>query len=203
MFEQSVMSGGKFLDALQERSVIRYIAPGKIILHGQWISLPPQQRVRQQAFQFRGEDQAAITQPGGEQRLHPHPVAGQKQLARFAVIQRKGEHAVQVIETFHTPFLPCCQNDFGVAFGFELGAHPRQFAAQFRKVVDLAIENDDRASIGRMHRLRGAVQVDDRQAARAEANAWRGPHTRAIRPAMNQCIAHPLDPVRINRLGRL
>ena len=43
------------------------------------------------------------------------------------------------------PFLPCCKDDLGVAIGAEHRPALLELAPQFAIVVDLAVEDDDRA----------------------------------------------------------
>ena len=61
---------------------------------------------------------------------------------------------------------------------------------------------EHRAPVHRMHRLGRSGEIDDRKAAMAEADARGGPHAEPVGSAMGDRVAHPLNPVRFDRLGR-
>lgn len=182
--------------------MIRHVAPGHVVFHRQRVDFTTQQRVRQQGLEFRTKRKAAIGQMRHEQRLHSQPVTGEEQAPSLQIVKRKREHAVQPGQALHAPFLPGSQDHLGIPIGVELCPARSQFAAQFAVVVDLAIEDDHRPAITGMHRLRRSGQVDDRQTPMAQRHARRRPYPAAIRPAMDKGIAHPFDPLGIDRLGR-
>ncbi len=137
-----------------------------------------------------------------EQRLHAQPVTGEEQRTLLAVVDCEGEHPVEAAEAFDPPALPRGEDHLAVAVGAELRAQPCQLAPQLAKIVDFAVEHQRRAPVGGRHRLGRAREIDDRQAAEAEADPRRGPHAAVVRPAVDQSIAHPFDPRGIDRLGR-
>ena len=67
--------------------------------------------------------------------------------------------------------LPGVDDDLGVATGAEHVAQRLQFGAQLAEVVDLAVEHHDDVAVLVDHRLLAGGEVDDRQAAVAEADA--------------------------------
>ena len=176
------------------------VAPGKVILDRQWIYLATQQRMREQALEFAGKGQAAIAQFGSEKRFYAQTVACQKQRAVRVVVQREGKHAVQALQAIRAPFLPRGEDDLCVPLGPEYCAKRGKLAAQFAEIVNLAVEDDGRAAIGRMHRLGRAFQIDDRQAPMAQANPGIGPDPRSVRSAMGKSVGHLPHARRVHRL---
>ena len=68
-----------------------------------------------------------------------------------------------------------------------------ELAADVAVVVDLAVEGDDVAAVGGMHRLRAAgAEIDDGEPALAQRHAALGldPDAAAVRPAMAQRVVH-------------
>ena len=128
--------------------MIGNIAPGEVILDRQRINLTPQQRVCDQALQFRGKDQAAVAERGIEQRLYAEPVARKEQCALPKIVNRKGEHTVQPGQAIRAPALPGRQNNLAITVSVERRAKPAQFLAQFAVVIDLAVEHQHRPAVG-------------------------------------------------------
>jgi hypothetical protein len=72
----------------------------------------------------------------------------------------------------------------------------REFTAQFRMVVDLAVEDDHVAAAGRDHRLAALVgEVDDGQTAVTEVDArvHAAPEAGAVGAAVGERRGHPLQ----------
>src|SRR5204863_153624 len=87
-------------------------------------------------------------------------------------------------------------DDLGVGERPERVAARDQTLAQLAEVVDLAVEDDAHGAVFIRHRLiGGGAQVDDAQAAEAEANARRRGHVQplVVRPSMHEAIAHGHD----------
>ncbi len=194
LLQQPEMPRGKLLDTGQHGMAVRHIAPGHIGLDCLRVHAAAQQRVRKKALELGSKGNRPVRKVRDEQRLHPEPVAGEKQLALVTVKDRKGEHPVKPLEAIHAPAPPGGEDHLGVARGAERETRLLQLAAQFAEVVDLAVEDDHCAAIGRMHRLRRSGEVDDRQATMAEADPVIGPHPRPVRPPVRERITHPLDP---------
>ncbi|MNZ54586.1 hypothetical protein D3C78_724900 [compost metagenome] len=84
---------------------------------------------------------------------------------------RQGKHAVQAWQQFGAPGVVALEQHFGVAAGVEGIAQVFQLAAQFREVVDGAVEGQRQAQLIIDHRLRRTVgQVHDFQPAMAQGN---------------------------------
>ena len=81
--------------------------------------------------------------------------------------------------------LPGGEDHLGVALGAEAVALAPRALAHLAEIVDLAVEHHHLAAAVGEHRLRGGVgEVDDREAAVAEADARRGPDAAAVGAAM-------------------
>ena len=158
----------------------------------------------EQSLQFGGEEQGAVGQLGIEKRLHAEPVASEEQQILIGIVEREGEHAVQPGERMRPPLPPGGEDHLGVALGEEDVTLGFELGPDLAEIVDLAIEADRDPPVGRQHRLRGGVgEVDDREAAMAEADPGRGPDAAAVGTAMGEHLRHRLDPSRIDRLGHV
>ena len=110
-----------------------------------------------------GAEQQIRAVAGDVQRLDAHAVASQHQaLARFSP-QCDGEHTAQPRKTIRVPFEKRRQRRFGVRAGAKAMAAPLQFHAQFRVVVDLAVEGDDCVAALGEDGLVAGIEVDDLQ----------------------------------------
>ena len=196
-----VVPGRELADAIQDRTVIGDVAPGKIIVDRQRIDLAPQERMGQQALELGSESHAAIAELRGEKGFHPQAVARQHEFPAPGVVEREREHAVQARKALDAPARPGGQDHLGIAIGAELGALGLQLAAKLPEIVDLAIEHDRRTAIGRMHRLGRAGDVDDRQPAVAQPDPRAGPDARPVWSAMGERVRHARDALGIDRLG--
>ena len=154
-------------------------------------------RVEEQRLDLRREHKPVVVN-GVVERLDPDAVAHEPQLAGPAVPQRDREHAAEAVEAVDAPLLVRVDDHLGVGVvGAEaMAAEPLELRPQLGVVVDLAVEDElDRPVLVR-HRLVGAVrEVDDREPARAEADAPVGgdPGARAVGAAMGERVAHPRD----------
>jgi len=128
------------------------------------------------------------------ERLDAEAVARQKTALPARVPDREGERTVQARQAGFAPFGIGAQEDFGIAVGMETMALHQQFGAQFRVVVEGAVEHQCEAGVGVVHRLRGTLrEVDDGQAAMPECHRAVLPESFCIRPAPRQTGAHALD----------
>ena len=104
-------------------------------------------------FQFRGEDER-FTDPAVVEGLLAHAIAGEMQHAFLLVPHGKGKHAVEALGGCDdAPMTKGRQHDLGVGVAAKGVAEGSEFGAQILEVVDLAIEDDDEAAIGAVHRL--------------------------------------------------
>ena len=128
------------------------------------------------------------------ERLDPQTVAPQHDPAAVALPDREGEHAVELLDEPRPPGVIGLQHHLGVAVGEELVALPFQFGAQFRVIVDAAVEYDGQAQ-GRIdHGLLGGIgQIDDLQPAVAERHPALSESSGAVGTAGSQHFRHSLD----------
>ncbi|MNO99101.1 hypothetical protein D3C76_908660 [compost metagenome] len=94
----------------------------------------------QQRRQAGGEAQA-LAGLRQVQRLDAEAVAGEEQAPAVALPDGEGEHAVEPWQQFGAPGVIALEQHFGVAAGEEAVAEGFQLRAQFRVVVDGAVEH--------------------------------------------------------------
>src|SRR4051812_48374241 len=75
-----------------------------------------------------------------------------------------------------------------------------KLGAQLFEIVDFAVVGERQLPVGRAHRLVAGLEVDDRQAAMAEADSRRGPDAAAVGAAMGKGVRHGAHPRRVDRL---
>jgi hypothetical protein len=159
-------------------------------------------RVREQRLDLRGEQQAPVdVRP--VQRLLAQPVTAQQQPAVARIPEREREHAVQVVhEGLPAPFVEV-QDHLGVARRPERRALALQIASQGGVVVDLAVEDEARPACPE-HRLRAALEVEDRQppVGQADPPVRRDEDPLAVGPAVAQRLAHRQQDAIVDRAGR-
>jgi hypothetical protein len=68
-----------------------------------------------------------------------------------------------------------------------------EFGAQFREIVNLAVENDPNGSVFVKNRLVAARQVDDAQAPHSKAGSALDENPLVIRSPMDNRLAHVVD----------
>ena len=131
--------------------------------------------------------------------LFPIAITGTKQHPARAVVQGKGEHAVEALQTIRTPALVGLQQHLGVGMGAEHHPSRDQLGAHLQVVVDLTVVSQDEITTGIGHRLRaGLGQVQDGQAAVAKTHrpARRQcslPVTMSVRPAVDLRVQHRIE----------
>ena len=158
------------------------------------VDLGAQPWVRAQGRQLAAEQHGAVLGPAVVQRFLADPVAGQPQHLLLAVPGGQREHAVAALQGFvHAPLGDRRQQHLGVGMAVEAMAQRGQRLAQGMVVVDLAVEGQHPASVGRDHRLVAfRAQVQDRQApVRQHHPGGRiGPGAAVIGAAMGDGLAH-------------
>src|SRR6185312_3142243 len=91
----------------------------------------------------------------------------------------------------------------GVTLRREPVAALNQSAAQLAVVVDLAVEYDDLRAVLVENRLMSPREIDDAQAAHAEADGALGPNALIVRAAMTNGVAHRANRCRVDRAGAI
>ena len=137
-----------------------------------------------------------------EERLDAEPVARQRQRLLKPVPHGEGEHAVEVRErALDAPLGEGFEHDLRVRVGAEDAAPPFEHGAQLAVVVNLPVEGDAEAAVGREHRLvPRAARVDDRQPPVPQTrlpplfiNGRRTPHALVVVPAVLDGLQHRAD----------
>ena len=195
------MPRGQLLDPRDQARIVGHIAERQIILDRADVGHAPHQRMREQPLQFRRERHRTIGQFDIMERLYPQPVAREEQALSPSIVEREREHAVEPVEHRRPPRCPAVKQNLGIARGDEHRAQRLQLGAQLGEIVDLAIVGDGQRAVLARHRLRRARNVDDRQAPMPEPDPRRGPHARAVGPAMRLRVGHRLNPRGVDRLG--
>src|ERR1700730_13193813 len=84
-------------------------------------------------------------------------------------------------------------HDLGVTPGVKVVTAGVQPAAKFRKVVDLAVEDDPRCLVLVVNRLVDTSHVDDAEPPDAQADAPLEPDPLVVRAPMGDRLAHPFE----------
>jgi hypothetical protein len=141
--------------------------------------------MKKKGLGLRGEDDA-VRQRGVPEGFLAETVAGEEELTDRGVVQGEGEHAAEVVE--HLPVVPPVEvkKHLRVTGGEETIPERGQFLAKVAEVVDLSVEGDREAPVGRDHRLVGAGGIDDGEALESDcAPAVRGEEAaRLVRSAV-------------------
>lgn len=202
-FEQQEMSRGQFLDPRDDAIVVGNITERDKILDRRQIRLLPQQRVAKKPLKLRRKGDRAVGQSHEVQRLHAQPVAREEQASAPVIVDRKGEHAVQPRKALRSPLPPRGDDHLCIAARPEPVPPVLQLGTQLAEIVDFTVIGErDRLVVAR-HRLRAALDVDDREAEMTKADAGRGPFTRTVGTAMRHRVQHRADARRVDRLCRL
>src|SRR5262249_32201466 len=81
-------------------------------------------------------------------------------------------------------------DDFGIGVGVKLVAAGDQFFAQFREIVDFAVEHDPDRLVFVVDGLVSAGEVNDAEPAHAEPGSAAGVDALVVRPAVDDGAAH-------------
>ena len=191
VFPDQVVGGREGEDALVE-GIRRLHEPEREVLVEREGRHPGEARiVRQQRLDLGGEREPAALL-GVEQRLLPELVAREQQPAVAPVPEREREHPAQPLEHPLAEVLVQVHEDLGVRPGPELMSRRRQLPVERFVVVDLAVEHDEHAAVLVRDRLVAAGQVDDAEAAHAEADPALDEGAPVVGAPMADGIAHPL-----------
>ena len=117
----------------------------------------------EERLRFGAEDDASARRLAIKERLLSHPVAGEDEPLPRNVPDPQGEHAVEVASEVGTMLLVQVDEALGVAFGPEDVASRLEPGSQLGVVIKLAVIGNPDGAVLVGHRLRAAVDVDDRQ----------------------------------------
>src|SRR5262249_3824328 len=183
---------------------LRHIGMAQITDHGILIDsrLPSGHRAKR--LELRGE-QDAPRRGSIIERLDAQTVARQHQASRLAVPQREGKHADRPLDCgLHTPQRAGFEQNFGIGVAAHRTPGGLQLATDIAVIVDFAVEGDDVAPIGGMHRLRAArTEIDDGKPALPKHHAALGldPDVAGIWTTMPHGLDHGFAD-RAQRIGR-
>ena len=179
----------ELVHAFVERQRRRRVAVAQEQVEGGRVERRALRQRGQHRAQLGAEDDRAVVDAVVDE-LDAGRIARQHEAARAFVPDRQAEHAVQVVEHRAAPLLVAVDDDLGVGARAELVAQPFEFAPQLGEVVDLAVEHDPHRLLHVGHRLVAAGQVDDRQAAKAQAERARVVEALVVGPAVGDRLRH-------------
>jgi hypothetical protein len=195
------VTGGQSVDPPEERVVAGHVPDVHRQVEAGFVELGVDQAAAQHRLGLRTERQPA-TALGVDHRLDAERVAHEVQRAAAPVEQGEGEDAVQARCEPDALLVVQVRQHLGVAGGLQrvpLGEH---VGAQLGVVVDLAVVDHDHRAVGVGHRLGAAGDVEDRQAAVAEAHPVTDEEAVAVRPAVHDRVGHRPQQCRVAEAGR-
>ena len=190
--ERERMAAGKLVDVFKYGVRRRNVAVPEVFLERPARKRAVDARVGSQGGELRAEDKGAVL-GGIEKGLLAEPVPAAEQPAPGEVIDDKGPHPVAVRGKLLAPLAISAKENLGVGVvGAKLMPPADQLGAELRKIVDLAVKDDDKAAIGVKHRLMAARKIENREAAVAEEDGAGGVHpvARVVRAPVREGIGH-------------
>src|SRR5690349_4577317 len=109
------------------------------------------------------------------------------------VVQGDGKHAAKFLNALCAQFLIEMNDNFGIAVGIETVPTLFEVIPQFRKVVDLAVENNPDGLVFVMNGLMTTGKIDDAETAHAEAGASTRSNAFVVGATVDNRGAHPTD----------
>ena len=137
-----------------------------------------------------GSEDESTSHVGVIQRLDPQAVSGQEQQAATLVPQREGEHAAELLHATRAVFLVEMGDRLGIGGRVEGVAAGLELRPQLLEVVDLAVEHDPDRAVLVPDGLPPGLEVDDPEAAHAEADARAEVEAVLVRATMRDGRAH-------------
>jgi len=132
-------------------------------------------------------------QDGVEQRFLPETISREKGRSRPLVVDRQGEHSLELLHGRRSVFLPRVDDGFRVGTGPEPVPLRLELGAKTVMVVDLAVEGDPDPPILVAQWLVAAGAVDDCETPEAENGRFRFVKPIAVGPAVVHRIGHRTD----------
>ena len=181
------------MDSLKNRVGARDEIVKKILEKRLLRDFPWNRRVLNQRKQFRRKAESAALLVI-VQRLFPKPVPGQKKTLLAFIPYSEAEHAVEI---FHKRFLLLeieFENNLGVGTGSEAMAATFESAADFLKIVDLAVKDKSNHPVTGKHGLFGAIRkIQYRQTTMPKNTRSKRAHTASVRTSVAKGKSHLLD----------
>ena len=155
------MGSGEFLDSLDGGVRRRDQGVGEKLDPCELGFTARREGMLEERGQLRGEPEGSLSMEPIEW-FFSKAVAGEKEPFLASVQNGKCPHAIESIEHGRPPLPPGVKKHLGIGMvGCEDMSPRLQFGAEFRVIVNLAVENNDRLAVGGRHRLRAAGEVDD------------------------------------------
>ena len=127
------------------------------------------------------------------QGLDAKSVAGQQQAPVPYVINCKGEHATQLLNTIASHLLVKMDNHLSISVGAETMASAFELPAKLQKVINLSVVHNANSLVFVENRLVTSGKVDYTEPAHAQAGAVLYKNAFVIGPAMDHALAHSAD----------
>jgi hypothetical protein len=148
--------------------------------------------VRQDRLQLGAEDELVPDERVVEGFV-PETISGEEQLSRGSVPDREREHPVEVADAVGTELLVGVDHDLGVGAGLEPMSQLRKEGTKALVVVDLAVEDDPDRAVFVGDGLMAALDVDDRQPPRREADSAVEKRSFIVRPPVGDGPGHGVE----------
>ncbi len=126
--------------------------------------------MREQCLELGRERDSAVRVGVVDEGLFAQAIPGQEDAVLAGVPQGQGEHAPQMLEAVDAVLLVGVDDGLGVRVGLEAMTAVLELLAEILEVVDLAVEDDADGAVFVVDRLVAAGDVDDGQAAHAQAD---------------------------------
>ncbi len=197
LLEDCHRSGGQFADTLVKCERRWRVAIAQEQVDGGDVDFRPLRKRSQHRAQFGAETHGTTVDPVVNE-LDARGVARDDKALASIVPEGKPEHPVEPVQDLGSPLLVAMDDDLGVRACAEDVAERFELASQFRKVVDLAVEDDPHRFLRVRHWLMAAGEVDDRESSESQADRSREVIALVVGSAMCNRACHCLDGRRVD-----
>ncbi len=140
-----------------------------------------------------GRERERASGVGDEERLDPEAVAAEDHAPPAAIVDREGPHADEVSLDVVGVLLVEAEEHLRIAVRLEADARAFELPAELRRVVDLAVVDEDDHPVVARHWLATVLDVDDREPTHRDRRGRVGAQPRAVRAAVEDALGHPSD----------
>ena len=194
--DEQILTGQQFPNSPEQGALAQHILEGQVIVDRLWIRLRVDCGMPEERLDLRGKELAVAA--GVEvERLDAEVVPRREQAPPPPVVQQKGKHAIQSLNTCRAVFGVQPEDHFGIRCRPESVPLGPQLIPQFDVVVDLPVEHDGKAV--RFHRLVAGGQVDDGQPLVIETQRSVEKGAFIVRSPVIQGIGHVPQQPQVNR----
>ena len=135
------------------------------------------------------DHQQAVSGMTDVERNHAYRIPGDKILVFFLIIQNKRKNTAEIFQESGALFLIQRQNDFTVRACAEI-IISAQFIPQRLMVIDLSIDSQNLASVGRIERLAAGYRIDYGQPLMGQYGRAAAVDTAPVRAPVSKLKAH-------------